>query len=46
LAVKYRLTGYDPAHLELAIRRGLPLASLDDDLNEAAQGAGVELVQL
>jgi len=35
LAVKYRLTGYDAVYLELAMRKGLPLASLDSDLNKA-----------
>jgi predicted nucleic acid-binding protein len=40
LAVKYRLTGYDAAYLELALRKGLPLASLDEELNQAAVLAG------
>lgn len=31
LAVEHRLTGYDAAYLELAIRKGLPLKSLDKD---------------
>ena len=46
LARKHRLTAYDAAYLELAIRRGLPLASLDDALNKAALASGVNLVQL
>ena len=41
LAVVHGLSGYDAAYLELAIRRNLPLASLDDDLNRAADAAGV-----
>jgi predicted nucleic acid-binding protein len=45
LALEYRLTGYDAAYLELAIRKGLPLASLDGDLNKAARRAGVEIIQ-
>ncbi len=45
LAVEYRLTGYDAVYLQLAIRTGLPLASLDKDLNKAALRAGVELVK-
>ena len=45
LARKHRLTAYDAAYLELALRRGLPLASLDDDLNRAAGASGVQLVQ-
>jgi predicted nucleic acid-binding protein len=44
LAVKYRLTGYDAVYLELAMRKGLPLASLDSDLNKAAKAVGVALV--
>jgi predicted nucleic acid-binding protein len=43
LAVDYRLSGYDAAYLELAIRKGLPLATLDDDLVRAAPAAGVTL---
>jgi predicted nucleic acid-binding protein len=32
LAEKYRLTVYDSAYLELAVRRRLPLATLDRQL--------------
>lgn len=46
LAERYRLTGYDAAYLELAIRHRLPLAALDADLNKAALAAGVKLVQI
>jgi predicted nucleic acid-binding protein len=35
------LSAYDAAYLELAIRRGLPLATLDDRLKAAAKAAGV-----
>ena len=44
LARRYYLSAYDAAYLELAIREGLPLATLDDDLRRAAAGAGVALV--
>ena len=44
LARTYHLSAYDAAYLELAIREGLPLATLDDDLRRAAVGAGVTLV--
>lgn len=44
LAVEHGLTGYDAAYLELAIRKGLPLASLDRELNKAAVRAGVSLM--
>ena len=36
LAERHRLTAYDAAYLELAIRSGLPLATLDDALRRAA----------
>jgi predicted nucleic acid-binding protein len=44
LARNYRLSAYDAAYLELAIRESLPLATLDDDLRRAASEAGVALV--
>lgn len=43
LAQKYNLTGYDATYLELAIRKNLPLATLDQNLRKAAKRAGVEL---
>lgn len=43
LAEQHRLTVYDAAYLELALRRGLPLATLDRELRAAAE---VEKVQL
>src|SRR5215831_9743940 len=36
LADRFRLTLYDAAYLELAHRRGVPLATLDEDLSAAA----------
>jgi predicted nucleic acid-binding protein len=44
LAERHRLTLYDPAYLELAVRRGLPLASLDRDLRAAADAEKVQLL--
>lgn len=44
LAVDCRLSGYDAAYLELAIRKGAPLATLDEDLIKAARAAGVGLL--
>ncbi len=41
LARAHTLTLYDAAYLELAMRRGLPLATLDKDLRAAAKKAGV-----
>ena len=40
LAESFGLSVYDAAYLELALRRGLPLASLDDSLRRAMQKAG------
>src|SRR5207253_1828584 len=44
LSRAYNLTTYDAAYLYLAIRRHLPLASLDMDLRRAAKAAGVKLL--
>ena len=41
LARRYKLLAYDAAYLELALRKGLPLATLDADLAQAAKSAGV-----
>ena len=41
LARAEKLTAYDAAYLELAIRRGLPLATLDRELRIAAKRRGV-----
>lgn len=38
------LASYDAAYLELALRLGLPLATLDTRLAEAARRCGLELV--
>lgn len=44
LAARHHLTAYDAAYLELAMRRGLPLASRDAALGAAAQAAGLDLL--
>jgi predicted nucleic acid-binding protein len=44
LARNHRLTSYDAAYLELAMRRSLPLASRDLALQAAAQSEGVLLL--
>ncbi len=41
LARRHRLSAYDASYLELALRSGLPLATLDADLAKAARKAGV-----
>ena len=44
LADHFRLTVYDAAYLELARRRELPLATLDQELRTAATATGVTLL--
>ena len=44
LAAAHDLTAYDAAYLELAMRRGLPLATRDAALIRAARATGVELL--
>ena len=44
LAGRHQLTSYDAAYLDLAMRIGLPLASLDDALRKAAIAEKVALV--
>lgn len=43
-AIAHRLTVYDAAYLELALRTGLPLATRDRDLTAAAVAAGAQLL--
>ena len=38
------LTSYDATYLDLAVRRSLPLASLDDNLRRAGKSLGVPLL--
>lgn len=42
LAHAHRLSVYDAAYLELALRQGLPLGSLDRELRNAAKKIGVK----
>jgi predicted nucleic acid-binding protein len=44
LAREHGLTSYDTAYLELAIRRGATLATLDGDLPRSARSVGVASV--
>lgn len=44
LAYDHRLSTYDAAYLELARRKGLPLATLDKPLRSAATQLGVPLL--
>lgn len=43
LAEQHGISAYDASYLELAIRRGLPLATRDASLARAARAAGVLL---
>ena len=40
----HRLTSYDAIYLDLAIRRSLPLATLDEDLRKAAKKLTIGLL--
>lgn len=44
LAQKHGLTSYDAAYLEVALRRGLPLASLDSQLRQAAKAEKLDVL--
>ena len=43
LARRFQLSSYDAAYLELALREGLPLATLDGPLTDAMRQTGVAL---
>jgi len=40
----HRLTSYDAVYLDLAVRRSLPLATLDENLRRSAKKSGVRLL--
>ena len=44
LARRERLSAYDASYLELAMRRGVPLATKDNDLAKASERLGVTLL--
>ncbi|MDA3938291.1 MAG: type II toxin-antitoxin system VapC family toxin [Spirochaetia bacterium] len=43
LAREYRLSSYDASYLDLAMRKGLPIATLDKDLVKAAEKCKVPM---
>lgn len=45
LARKHRLTAYDAAYLDLAVRTGTLLATLDRSLANAARTEGIQLIE-
>jgi predicted nucleic acid-binding protein len=44
LSESHALTVYDATYLELALRKGLPLGTLDTDLRKAAHDEGIVLL--
>jgi predicted nucleic acid-binding protein len=44
LSDRHRIAVYDAAYLDLALRRGLPLATRDQDLVRAARESGVTVL--
>jgi len=44
LAMRCKLSSYGAAYLELAMRHGLPLATQDEQLKEAAIAAGIAIL--
>ena len=46
VARQQQLSEYDAAYVELALRTGLPLATLDNKLRQAAQAAGIRLISI
>jgi predicted nucleic acid-binding protein len=45
LGIEHGLSAYDASYRELAMRRGLPLATQDERLLRAAGAAGIEILQ-
>lgn len=44
LARKHKISTYDASYLDLAMRKGLPIASLDKDLRKAARRSRVAIL--
>jgi predicted nucleic acid-binding protein len=45
VGLAHRVSAYDASYLEVAMRRGLPLATQDERLIRAADAAGIEILQ-
>jgi predicted nucleic acid-binding protein len=46
LAREYDLSAYDAAYLDVAVRHGAPLATLDGALQKAAHAAGIKIFKV
>jgi len=46
LARQYGLSAYDAAYLDVAIRQGAPLATLDSTLEKAGRSAGIKIFRV
>jgi predicted nucleic acid-binding protein len=46
LALEHDLSAYDAAYLDVAVRHGAPLATLDAALQKAARAAGVKILKM
>jgi predicted nucleic acid-binding protein len=46
LALEHDLSAYDAAYLDVAVRHGVPLATLDAALQKAARAAGVKILKM
>ena len=46
LAREYDLSAYDAAYLDVAVRHGTPLATLDAALQKAARAAGLKIFEV
>ncbi len=44
LAAAHKLSGYDAAYLDLALRKHAGMATLDTDLQDAARAAGIDSI--
>jgi predicted nucleic acid-binding protein len=45
VGLAHRVSAYDASYLELAMRRGIPLATQDERLMRAADAAGIDILQ-
>ena len=46
LAREYHLSAYDAAYLDVAVRQGAPLATLDSTLEKAGRSAGIKIFKV